>query len=63
MLELQVRKPIRLSPLNYLGQKSYFVTICSFHRHSVFLDANLATWVVALLRSESGAKRNGRETG
>jgi REP element-mobilizing transposase RayT len=55
-LELPARRPIRLKPFNYLGQKSYFVTICCFQRRSLFLDAQLAAWLVAVLRSECAAK-------
>ncbi len=55
MLELTIHKPIRLDGFNYLGQKQYFVTVCCFERRSVFLDAELSTWVLNLLRAESAA--------
>src|SRR5258708_36111578 len=56
MSELRSRKNIRLTPHNYLGRNLYFVTICSYQRQSVFLDAKLSTWILDLLRSESAAK-------
>jgi putative transposase len=59
MLELPIHKPIRLEQFNYLGQKQYFVTICCFERHAVFLDARLSVRVLNLLRSESAANSFG----
>ncbi len=56
MFQLRARKDIRLAPDNYLGRNLYFVTICSYRRQSVFLDARLSTWILDLLRSESAAK-------
>ena len=53
MLELTIRKTTRLSPLNYLGQKLYFVTFCCFRRASLFLDAHRCGWMLDLLRAES----------
>jgi putative transposase len=55
MLQLPIHKPIRLKQFNYRGQKPYFVTICCFERHKVFLDTKLSAWVLSLLQSESVA--------
>ena len=55
MSELPTRINTRLAPRNYLGRNSYFVTICSYKRQNVFLDAKLSTWILDLLHSESAA--------
>ena len=49
------RKPIRLNPLNYLGLRHYFVTICCCRRNNIFLNPKLSDWLLGLLRSESFA--------
>ena len=49
------RKNIRLHPENYLGGRSYFVTICCDHRRKVFSSNRLAHWLVDRLL-ETAAK-------
>jgi len=49
-------KNIRLSPLNYVGSQSYFVTFCCFNRRPIFSDASLCTWLLETLRAESAAR-------
>lgn len=54
--ELPARESTRLKAFNYIGQKSYFVTICCFRRKTIFLNAELSHWLSGLLRSESVAR-------
>jgi putative transposase len=42
---------IRLSPENYRGRRSYFVTICTHLRHPVFADQTEGRWVLTHLVS------------
>jgi putative transposase len=45
------RKNIRLAPLNYVGLRDYFITICTFNRRRYFCDIQLATSTIELLRA------------
>jgi putative transposase len=53
MDRLPTRKSIHLEAFRYLGQKRYFVTICSYHRDQTFASENRARWILELLRTES----------
>lgn len=48
-------KNIRLHPASYVGQSSYFVTLCCAARHPVFANPERATWLVENLRKQSVA--------
>jgi REP-associated tyrosine transposase len=47
------RKNHRLNPINYLGQKWFFITMCCEHREQIFLASDSAAWIVDVLRAES----------
>jgi putative transposase len=47
------RENIRLTRHEYLGQKFYFVTICTEHRRVIFQDANPASAAIGALRKIS----------
>jgi putative transposase len=49
------RKKHRLNPGEYLGEKSFFVTMCCEGREPVFLKRELAEWIIAVLRAEAAA--------
>jgi putative transposase len=53
MKEYRTRKNPRLADFNYRGHDNYFVTLCSFKRHAVFLDKHLSRWLLELLQTES----------
>lgn len=40
------RRAIRLNPEQYLGQKTYFVTICCHDREPFFVDLGLGRWLL-----------------
>ena len=44
---------IPLNPTNYVGLQFYFVTICSFDRHKIFVNPLLCSWLVKIFRAES----------
>jgi putative transposase len=46
-------KKIRLPPLNYVGQKYHFVTLCTFQRRPLFTSGTLARWIIHELHTES----------
>jgi putative transposase len=46
-------KNIRLNRLRYLGQSSYFVTLCCAHRRPVFANSKNAARLVEILRKHS----------
>ena len=46
-------KNIRLSPSNYLGQQTYFVTSCCYARRKIFSDPRRCQWLLDVLRVES----------
>ena len=48
-------KNIRLHPANYLGQRSYFVTLCCASRRRVFANSKNAAWLIEILRRQSTA--------
>jgi REP element-mobilizing transposase RayT len=48
-----LHKNIRLQPLQYMGQSSYFVTLCCALRRPVFGDSKKAEWLVDILRKHS----------
>ncbi|MGO9591856.1 MAG: REP-associated tyrosine transposase [Candidatus Acidiferrales bacterium] len=48
-------KNIRLHPANYLGERSYFVTLCCASRRPVFTNAKNAAWLIEILRGQSTA--------
>jgi putative transposase len=48
------RKRIRLASGDYLGKRTYFVTICTHRRMRVFDDVRLGQWLVRRLRTISG---------
>ena len=47
------RKPHRLNPIDYLGQKWCFVTMCCENRNPIFLDGERAAWILTMLREVS----------
>jgi putative transposase len=47
------RKTHRLDPLEYRGEKWYFVTMCCERRAPIFLDADNAAWIIEALHTES----------
>jgi putative transposase len=47
------RKPHRLSPEEYQGQRWYFVTMCCENRAPIFLAAHHARWIIKSLQAES----------
>jgi putative transposase len=47
------RKPHRLAPEEYLGQRWYFVTMCCENRAAIFLAAHHAGWIIKSLQAES----------
>jgi putative transposase len=49
-------KNIRLLRADYLGPRSYFVTICCFKRYKLFANQQLCSWLVDVFRSESAAR-------
>jgi len=50
-------KNIRLHRLRYVGQSSYFVTLCCAGRRPVFADSSRAAWLIEILRRQSIAHR------
>jgi REP-associated tyrosine transposase len=50
---LPERKTIRLDHSKYLGRNIYFLTFCCEDRFRVFENADLATWIVQMLRKIS----------
>jgi putative transposase len=50
-------KNIRLHRLRYLGQSSYFVTLCCAGRRPVFANSTNAAWLVEILHKQSIAHR------
>jgi putative transposase len=50
-------KNIRLDPARYIGQSSYFVTLCCASRRPVFARPDLALWLIEHLREQSVAYR------
>lgn len=49
------KKIARLSPPNYLGQQSYFVTICCDQRASRFQEPAIARRVITLLQESAAS--------
>jgi putative transposase len=47
------RKPHRLDPREYLGQKWSFVTMCCENRKPIFRDSGRAAWIIETVRTES----------
>lgn len=47
------RKNIRLPAENYVGKRSYFVTICCQHRHPFLGHPAVAVWVIQALKKFS----------
>ena len=56
MLELPARKSVHLDRSRYLGRRLYFVTICCFQRKKIFLNSEIAHWLLGVLRAESAAR-------
>lgn len=52
---LAARKSIRLPAPNYLGDRFYFITLCSFHKRNVFTTPARCQWLIAALSSEAAA--------
>jgi REP element-mobilizing transposase RayT len=50
-------KNIRLHRLKYVGQSSYFLTLCCARRRAVLAESTNAAWLVAILRKQSVAHR------
>ena len=50
-------KNIRLHPVSYIGQSSYFVTLCCAGRRPVFANSKNAAWLIEILRKYSTAHR------
>jgi len=48
-------KNIRLHPANYLGQRSYFITLCCASKRRVFAKSKMAIWLIEILRQQSTA--------
>lgn len=53
---LPIRKNIRMPRLNYVGYQCYFVTLCTFHRQSVFSDSSRCQELLALLDGECASR-------
>jgi putative transposase len=51
------RKNIRLYPAKYVGQASYFVTLCCEERRHVFSNAASAMRLIEITRGHAGAYR------
>jgi putative transposase len=49
-------KNIRLHPANYIGQRSYFVTLCCASKRPVFAKSKNASWLIEILRQLSIAR-------
>ena len=47
------RKPHRLPPEEYRGQRWYFITMCSETRAPIFTDRTLSNDLIGILRNES----------
>jgi putative transposase len=47
--------PVHFARENYLGQKYYFLTLCTSQRQPFFVNAGLSTGLIELLRTESSA--------
>jgi putative transposase len=47
------RKEIRLHPLRYIGQNSYFITFCCADRRPLFANPEMAAWLTERLRERS----------
>jgi hypothetical protein len=45
------RKPNRLAPVSYRGRRSYFLTLCTGERRTLFTDATLVNAVLDVLRA------------
>ena len=45
-------KNTRLSPINYIGQQHYFVTICCSNQRKIFADPNRCSGLLDVFRSE-----------
>jgi len=56
MYLLPVRKNIRMPRSNYVGYQCYFVTVCTFHRQSVFSDSSRCQELLALLDEECASR-------
>jgi REP-associated tyrosine transposase len=50
-------KNIRLHRFSYIGQSSYFVTLCCAGKRLVFANAKNAGWLVEILRKQSSVHR------
>ncbi|HXQ25078.1 MAG TPA: transposase [Candidatus Acidoferrales bacterium] len=50
-------KNIRLHPQRYIGQSSYFVTLCCAGRRPVFATSKNAVWLIEILRKHSISHR------
>ena len=50
-------KNIRLNDREYIGLRSYFITLCCDRRRRVFLNAKYATWMIDCIRDYATAFR------
>jgi REP-associated tyrosine transposase len=50
---------IRLRPANYVGQRSYFITISCAGRRPVFANPSNADWLIDVLRKQAATHRFG----
>jgi len=50
-------KNIRLHPAHYLGERSYFLTLCCASRRRVFANPKIAAWLIEILRRQSNVRR------
>ena len=53
MLNTFSHKNLRLASKEYLGTKAFFITICAANRSTVFVDSELAFWILRLLRKSA----------
>jgi REP element-mobilizing transposase RayT len=49
-------KNIRLPAAAYIGQKAYFITLCSANRRKVFTDPKSCNYLLQLLKDESAVR-------
>ncbi len=49
-------KNIRLHASSYIGQQSYFVTLCCFDRKPIFRNQDICVWLLDIFRTECAAR-------
>ncbi len=49
----KTRKRFHLAKDNYVGRRTYFITLCTTNRASLFLERNLAEKVISILKEDA----------